>query len=246
MSATRVSSRSSRGFTLIEILVAMTILAIILTTVYGALSRALYAKNHAEERADLFAAGREAVLRMADDIERALPPYAGRNVYFIGAAGKERVPTDAVGFVMEVRRDVSGTQQRGGRAIVTYQLNPIKDRPNQFTLLRHEELMADQSADQQVDPETGAALDMAPPPQMDAYLLDQVAGLRLRYMDPLTGSFINAWDTTEDQPPGQPPRELPALVEITLYLADANGGIVDFSTRVDLPLFRIPPTPVPG
>ena len=40
--------------------------------------------------------------------------------------------------------------------------------------------------------------------------------------------------------------ELPPLVEITLYLADTHGGIVDFSTRVDLPLFRIPPTPGPG
>jgi hypothetical protein len=226
-------------------LVALTILSIIITTVYGVLSRAIYAKNHSEERADLFAAGREAALRIAEDLESALPPSAGQNVFFIGVAGKDRVPTDAVGFVMDVRRDLSGTQQRGGRANVTYQLEPIKDSQGLFALLRHEELMNPLAGEEMVDPETGQPLEEAVPVQMDAYLLDQVVGLRLRYLDPYSGEWLNAWDTSEEPLPGKPPRGLPGIVEIQLYLGDSGGNPVDFSTRVDLPLFVVPPTPVP-
>src|ERR1043166_9065298 len=111
-----------RGFTLLELLVATAILGIILATVYGVLSRALYAKNHSEERADLYAAGRETVLKIADELEGALQPR-GSNIVFIGVPGNERVPTDGVQFDVVVRRLSGVSQTRGGRALVTYSLD---------------------------------------------------------------------------------------------------------------------------
>lgn len=245
-SVTPPSDTTQRGFTLLEIMVATAILGIVLTAVYGVLSRALYAKNHAEERADLYAAGRETVLKMADELEGALPPNPLGNIGFIGVTGNDRVPTDAVQFDVVIRREFSGAKARGGRALVSYSLDPVKETPNLYALRRQEQLLTDPALDNSSDDDTGSAEGETPPPVASAaYLIDRVAGLRLRYLDPQTGEWTDSWDTTAI-PPGYPgPPSLPGAIEITLFLADEQGGVHDFGTIVDLPL-AVLPTPRPG
>jgi len=234
-----------RGFTLIEIMIATTILAIIMVTVYGVVARALYAKNHSEDRAELYASGREAVLKIADEIEGALPPTAGRNIGFVGIPGTERVPTDSVQFDVVVRRLYGAAETRGGRALVSYSLDPIKDTPNLFALRRQEQLLTEAAPEEEVNGDTADNPDAQPVPVVLAtYIIDQVAGLRFRYLDPLTGNWLDSWDTTVQPPPGQLPVGLPGAVEVTLFLADNEGGVHDFGTIVDLPLCALPPTPV--
>jgi general secretion pathway protein J len=240
---TQPSDRAQRGFTLLEIMVATAILGIVLVTVYGVLSRALYAKNHAEERADLYAAGREIVLKMADELEGALPPTAGRNIGFIGVAGNERAPTDAVQFDVVIRRVFSASQGRGGRALVSYSLDPLKDTPNLYALRRQEQLLTDPALEGDTAAEEGAEQEPAEPTAYAAYLIDQVAGLRFRYLDPQTGEWLDSWDTTAVTNGQQAPPGLPGAIEITLFLADNQGGVHDFGTIVDLPLANLVPTP---
>jgi prepilin-type N-terminal cleavage/methylation domain-containing protein len=237
-----------RGFTLLEIMIAVTILAIIMVTVYGVVARALYAKNHSEDRADLYASGREAVLKIADELEGALPPTAGHNIGFVGIAGTERVPTDSVQFDVVVRCLYGATQTRGGRALVSYSLDPIKDTPNLFALRRQEQLLAE-PAPEDVNGDTADNPDAAPPAPsvFAAYVLDQVAGLRFRYLNPQTGEWADSWQTTVQPAPGQLPVGLPGAVEVTLFLADNEGGVHDFGTIVDIPLSNLtPPTPGHG
>src|SRR5262249_23293859 len=222
--------------------VATAILGILLVTVYGVLSRAIYAKNHSEERADLYASGREAVLRLADELEGALPPSAGLDVGFVGVSGTDRVPTDAVQFVIVIHRQLGTTQARGGRALVSYSLDPMKDSTNLFALRRQEEMLTAAPAPEEADQTPGEDAAPAAPPVIAAHILDQVAGLRFRYLDPETGDWVEKWDTTESRP-GKLPRDLPGAVEITLFLSDTTGGIHDFGTIVDLPLLKVP-TPV--
>jgi prepilin-type N-terminal cleavage/methylation domain-containing protein len=243
---TPLPDRTQRGFTLLEIMIATAILGIILTTVYGVLSRALYAKNHAEERADLYAAGRETVLKMADELEGALPPTAGNNIGFIGVAGSGAAPSDAVQFDLVIRRVFSSAQGRGGRGLVSYSLDPLKDTPNLYALRRQEQLLTDPALDNGNGDDTAAeGADVPAPPSVSAaYLIDQVAGLRLRYLDPQTGQWTDSWDTTVVRAGQQGPSSLPGAVEITLFLADAQGGVHDFGTIVDLPLANLVPTPV--
>jgi general secretion pathway protein J len=241
------SDMARRGFTLLEILVATAILGIVMLTVYGVLARALYAKNHSEERAELYAAGREAVLRMADELEGALPPTAGVDINFIGVPGTDRVPSDAVQFVMVIRRAFGASQNRGGRALVSYSLDPIKDTQSLFALRRQEEMLTTEPAPEDADADpTAEGAQPTPPAAIAAHLLDQVAGLRFRYLDPETGDWVDSWDTTVPPPPPQVRRGLPGAVEITLFLADNEGGIHDFGTIVDLPLANIVPTPQGG
>lgn len=235
------------GFTLLELLLAIAIFAILATTVYGGLWRTLEGKDRAEARAELFAAGRDAVTRIADDLERALAPsLSHRNqVWFIGMAGNDVVPNDQVGFVIELRRDRSAGGRRGGRAFVSYFLEPMAEIPKAFALVRHEELL--------LDPLAQAMSELQPTEQgeggalvNEVYLVDRVAGLRFRYLDPASGSWVNQWDTTVPVQPGEVPPTLPPVVEVQLFLFDDAGGYVDFSTRVDLPLYAPPPTPAMG
>jgi len=237
--------RSVPGFTLIEIMVATTILGIILMTVYGVLSRALYAKSHAEDRADLYSSGREVVLKIADELESSLPPTAGYNISFVGISSTERVPADAVQFGIVVRRQNSNSQNRGGRAMVSYSLDPIPDAPGLYALRRQEEMLTDPAPDDSTEG-TGEGAAPPTPSLIAAYVIDQVVGLRFRYLDPESGEWVDTWDTTEDPSPGKPPRGLPGAVEITLFLADSDGGVHDFGTIVDLPLMVLPPTPGPA
>ncbi|MCX8071516.1 MAG: prepilin-type N-terminal cleavage/methylation domain-containing protein [Candidatus Binatia bacterium] len=241
------NKKPSAGFTLLELLLAITIFAVMATTVYGVLWRTLDGKARAEERAELFAAGRDAVMRMADDLERALAPgVASRGaVWFIGVPGNDAVPTDQVGFVIDTKRDRSVGGRRGGRTFVSYLLEPMPDVPRAFALLRHEEILLDPLA--QATSESSAVNESATSAlTSDVYLVDRVAGLRLRYLDPATGSWLNSWDTTVPVQPGQTPVGLPPVVEIQLFLFDNSGGYVEFSTRVDLLLYVPPPTPGPG
>ncbi|MFQ5665100.1 MAG: prepilin-type N-terminal cleavage/methylation domain-containing protein [Candidatus Binatia bacterium] len=226
-----------RGFTLLEIMVATVILGLVLLSVYGVLSRALLAKEHAEEQADLYASGREVVLRIADEIEGALPPTAGRYIGFIGIPGSSRVPTDAVQFGVVIHRLFGASRGRGGRALVSYSLDPLQNAPNLFALRRQEELLTEPAAEDG-DPQAGEEDAPAVPAAVASYIADQVAGLRLRYLDPETGEWVDSWDTTAERP-GQGPRGLPGAVEVTVFLADDAGGVHDFGTIVDLPLANL-------
>lgn len=245
--------RAQRGFTLLEVLLATTILGIVLLTVYGTVARTIEASNRAGTRADINASGRTTVLKIADEIEGALPPSAGVDIGFIGKQGDGTSPTDAVQFTTVIRRLAGVRQLAGGRAIVAYSLDPMEDTPGLYALRRHEELLSLGAPPAQDDellpptdsPQAAGDEELEQLPAISAvHLIDRVAGLRLRYYDPRSLDWNETWDTTKTDTRGEV-AGLPAAVWITLFLADEAGAVHDFSTTVDLPLANIVPTPGP-
>jgi prepilin-type N-terminal cleavage/methylation domain-containing protein len=245
---------SPRGFTLLEVLLAVTILGILLTTVYGSLSRTLSSKGVAEERAELYANGREAVLQIAADLEGAMPPPSGDRVYFRGLAGQGRVPT--LEFVAMNRGNYGLNRARPGRVLVVYTLDPIPGS-DLFALRREEHLFSAllAEADGIAPPASEEGDDR--PTAVASYLLDcepaadeielpgscaRLTGLSFRFFDEVTGQWQDEWDTTAETTEGR----IPSAVEIALLLADEKGAEHDFTTIVDLPLARGQPTPRPG
>src|SRR5262249_53900281 len=73
-SDTGVDARRRAGFTLLEVMLALPILGIVATAVYGTFSRTLRSKQIADERADVLRTGRAALARMADEIASAFYP----------------------------------------------------------------------------------------------------------------------------------------------------------------------------
>jgi len=242
--------RSERGWTLLELLVAITILAIVLTTVYGALSRTLIQKGYAEDRAELYAVGREAALKIAEDLEAALPPNRVAEISFFGISRGERPPNDAVQFSINTHSGLRAAVSSSGRATVSYSLVPLAESDKVFELLRDEMPMAmtvpenDDSAPSDLPPPS--------PPMRKANLLLEktdcaeqrfcLVGMRLRYLDPKTGEWVATWDSTSQEQLNR----LPTAAEIALFLSDSNGNVHDFTTIVDLVLAGAVPTPTPG
>ncbi|MDX2168674.1 MAG: type II secretion system protein GspJ [Deltaproteobacteria bacterium] len=256
---TRIASEpADGGFTLLELLLAVVILGLVLTTVYGALTRTEFSKRRAEERAELYSAGRQAVLRMANDIEGALPPPSGDRIYFRGTSGNGDAPE--MHFVT-VNRGGYGIQRvRPGRVLIVYSLDPLPSRRSLYALRREEYLYAAMLAEADGNTQQPTSLeaeneDEQAPTAQATYLLDcpdvpnelalpgmclPVIGLTFRYYDETVSDWRDEWDSTgNDAVFGR----LPSAVEITLTLADEEGGAHDFSTIVDLPLSRGQPTP---
>lgn len=225
-----------RGFTLLEVLVAVAILGLVMLTVYGTLARSIAATRYAEDRAELYASGREQVMRMADEIESALPP--SQVVYFVGEHLGGTPPTDTISFYTIVRRTQGAEQRVGGLALVVYSLDPDPSGvAGLFALRRHEELMMTTGDIEEM--EFGMEGEAAAPAVSAVHLIDRVAGLRFDYIDPETGEFVEGWDTTKADASNRL-RGLPAAVRVTLFLADQRGAIHDFGTIVDLPLTYYP------
>jgi prepilin-type N-terminal cleavage/methylation domain-containing protein len=240
------------GFTLLEILVAMTILGIIMMTVYGTLSRTLYAKGYAEDRAELYAAGREAVLKIADELERALPPAPRSDVTFRGFDRGDRTPEDAIQFTIRTHSGLRAAVPRSGRATIVYSLAPLEGNDKLFVPLRQEYPMLTARNDLEADEE---ANEPEEPEPSSTYLIDPsdcseqrfcVIGLSFHYLDPATGEWLELWDSTDEQEPKRF-NKLPAAAEVTLSVLDSTGGTHDFSTIADLVLApSTQPTPTPG
>ncbi len=233
---------------------AITILGIILLTVYGTLSRAIYAKDHSEASAELNADGRETVLRMADEIEGAMSPAHAGDAIFQGVSGGASQFTDQVRFAIVRRPPFGLLGGAGGRVVVTYSLDAT-ERPNVFLLRRDEVPIASagsgdtsdaenpeglqNSGDTQNDP-GATGTDNGPQP-FSVPVIDNVAGLRFRYLDGVSGQWVNEWDSTGENGDDFTDR-IPLAVDIALYLYDENGQPQEFATLVDLPL-AVKPTP---
>lgn len=68
----RIREIQRSGFTLLEILVAMFILAIVISTIFGTFSETLKNINHAESQADIYQMARVALKIMNEDLEGSL------------------------------------------------------------------------------------------------------------------------------------------------------------------------------
>jgi prepilin-type N-terminal cleavage/methylation domain-containing protein len=254
--------RDRRGFTLLELLLAIVILGLITATVYGSLARTESSKRIAENRAELYSAGRLAVLKMAGDIEGALSPPSGDRIYFRGTHGRGEPPEI---HLVTMNRGGFGTNRvRPGRVLVVYSLTPLPRRRGEYALLR-EEYLYKAMLDRADGIETQSSFGLegeeedAAPTEQASFLLEcpdvpddldlpgsclPVTGLTFRFYDETVGDWRDEWDSTVDN--SATFGRLPSAVEITLALADEDGAEHPFYTVVDLPLARGQPTPVPG
>jgi type II secretion system protein J len=208
----------SRGFTLLEILVAGTILGIVLAALYGVFSRTLENKHLTEERAARARSARIMLLRLGEDLQASFP-FARNDAHFTGETrSTSAFPEGTLSFVSFSRLLVSSAGRESDVSTIGYALIPDPQDPGYHQLVRR--VSSDPGiTDPLITRERG---------REEYPLLSRVRGLRFRFFDGQV--WREEWGQNDTK------EKLPRAVEATLYLDDAREEVAEFSTVVDLPL----------
>lgn len=208
---------SCDGFTLLELMLAIAITAIILVVIASSFNAVAHSKIHGEDRLNLDREGRATMWEMSNELRGALQtPMAISRVVFVGSGQmRDGMPEDSLTL-----STVDGGHRRsitsfGAEQIVAYNLAPNPDHRRWFILTRSQisGLL------------TSGAGDAAP-----IVLADNVISLHLRYFNG------NAWSESWDSSALPRNQQLPLAVSIDLQLGAANGRVFPFSTQVMVPM----------
>jgi general secretion pathway protein J len=226
-----VHKAHARGFTLVELLVAIVILSLISVLIYSAFSSMKRSREGLERVEDRYREGRLAMARMTRELQSAfISLHAPINTAllvektaFVGTSG---TPTDRIDFDSFANRRVDRNSHISDQCELSYFGSPNPDESGVIDLARRISTTLD------LDPKKGGRVEVL---ATDIDLFD------LQYLDPLTGTWLDTWDTTQSVT-GQPAR-LPVQVRIVLVL---NGGArqgysrgqgtIRLITKVSLPI----------
>lgn len=229
------------GFTLIEVMVAITILAIIMSFIYTTFTATLEAKRYAEGRAELYQTGWQILSRISRELESAyLVKVESNDVFweppadFVGKdSWHQGRRMDTLTFTTLAHRDFSSLwrsfaakkeeepdSNESEHAAISY-FCQVEDYASDNVILLHREnsaMMNDPSA------EGGGVFEMA----------ERVREFRLRYYDEEDKEWKDRWEWEVGD------LTLPVVVEVTLTLQDLSGHEATFSTLVNIPGATIP------
>lgn len=211
--------RRGGGFTLIEVLIAVGILASIVTLLWGSFNQTFRAKKVAEAKLSRYRAARVAMDRITRDVSMA---YLSTN----NVPGTEQNPRTLFegnrrGDIDELRFSYFGHQRmyadarEADTAVVGYfGMRDPKD-PRRLNLMRRETRRLQAERIDNISGETDL-------------LCDDVIRLELSYYDHIKKDWVEAWHTA--QADGTPNR-LPTRVRVKLLIHDDQGEELGFMTE---------------
>jgi general secretion pathway protein J len=211
-----VTDRAPRGFTLIEMMLAIGVLALILTMLASSFSTIAHSKVHAEGRLMVDREGRSLLWQLTKELRNAVQtPYALSNVALLGSGHMGNgVAIDAITlstFSAGHRKALTGMTPE---SIVTYNLTANPDQPGCYMLQRSQQ----------------SGLLTSTVAQQTTVLADNVMSLHFRYFD--GQKWDESWDSSS-QPRGT---QLPVAVAIQIKMAAPGGHVMDFATQVTVPM----------
>ncbi len=210
--------RRSRGFTLIEVMVAIVILAMVSTVVWSSFRDTTATKKNVEAQALRYRTVRLALDRMAREIAMAFlsqnedTTQPERRTRFVG---KKRNGLDELTFSYFGHQRLYEDASEGDTAVVSYTNEPDRDRRGIVNLMRRESRRLGYLKPEDL------------PGQYDI-LCDDVVKLKLDYWDARDKQWREEWNTTSAD--GQIDR-LPSKVKLTLTVRDERGKEIPFQTQ---------------
>ena len=224
---------SRRGLSLIEVLVAISVLAMVSMLIYGAFAGMRRSKEGIERINNRYREGRLAMNRITRDLESAyisshLPINQALAVQETLFVGKRGTPADRLDFTSFSHRRLDKSAPESDQAELSYFSSPDPDDSDVVDLARRVSARIDR------DPDRGGRVEV---------LATDIDLFALEYLDPLSGQWVETWDTT--QTIGQKDR-MPLQVRVILVL---NGGArsgaergqqtIRLVTKVALPIQNI-------
>jgi general secretion pathway protein J len=222
--ASRLPPHGSSGFTLLEILISLAILAVLFTLVYGSFNTTYRVSEQLEEEADSYRLARLGFYHLARDLSMIYQtkPPAGQSTIqsppgtavtksflFLGEDRTRTVegtdyPDDSIRFSAVSHGRTLRDAPESDWAIISYGLEE--------GLLIHEAALANERV---IRNEIG----------------EKVLGVNFRYLNRTDKNWVDRWDSEIN-------KELPLAVEIELILKGRGKEGHHFKTTVDLPMAR--------
>jgi general secretion pathway protein J len=224
----RVPRIRERGVTLVEVMTAIVIMAMISTMLLGGLTQTSRNKQRIEQETERYHLIRLAMERMVRELGSAymsaqVNPSPQLQAVITGFVGKDRGGGDRIDFNSFSHHRLYRNAHESDQNELSYFMarNPNRDVSG-YILARREQ--------NRPDDQPGEGGDIR-------IVLEDVEDFQLEYLDPLSKEWQDSWDT--QQALGQPNR-LPAQVKITLTVAHPRqhlrdrGGSQTFVTRATI------------
>jgi general secretion pathway protein J len=224
--------RHARGFTLVELLVAVAILAAISSLIYGAFAGLKRSKEGIERVSDRYREGRLALEQISRDLQSAYlslhaPIDQSLIVQKTAFRGSRGTPADRIDFNSFSHRRLDRDAHESDQAEISYFGSPDPKNRSVIDLARRLSPRLD------LYPQKGGRVDVI---ATDIDLFD------VAYLDPMTGQWTESWDS--EQAAGQLNR-LPLQVRLVLVLnggkrsaADRAQAPIRLTTKIALPIQR--------
>ncbi len=211
------------GFTLLEVLLAMVMLALVVSMIAVALSGSMQVIDATGEQGEIFHRARIAMARISDDLASAV--LTG-DVDFTGVRQEGRDgQEDLLRFASMAHVVFAPEKQPPGMGLISYRVVPDREAEGMSVLLRRDRLYR---PGEEPDPDG---------PAPDRFLLcDRLRSVRFTYID-AKGEEHEQWDTRKADTAPDRKRRLPAAVTCRLefWLDREEETSLTFTTTVLLP-----------
>jgi general secretion pathway protein J len=221
-----VNQTNAKGFTLVEILIAMFIFAVVLFTIYTSCTGTFRIVDETQYQADIYTMARIALERMHEDLESfyIIPKDAQtsqseeESAQFVGEDKEiEGRSADSLRFISRAHLVFSEQEQSSGAAEIGYYVGEVNEEKG-FALYRTDTPTFQQK------PEEGTG---------GLVLCDSLVSLNLTYYDD-EGEVHDNWDSTSDEFKDKIPKLVSIILEFE-NIADPEMPFT-FMTSVALPL----------
>lgn len=222
MSARR---RSLSGMTLIEIMAAMAILAIVASLLYSAFVQTSRNKQRIESELDRYHEIYSAIERISQELSMAYTsahrnPNEALRTMITGFVAKEAGGSSRVDFTSFAHRRLYRNAHESDQCELSYFVVNDPKNTAKRVLARREQRRVDD------DFQKGG---------QSQILIEDVKKFELSFFDPLTSEWANNWDSTQMT---TQPNRLPMQAKILITVPNVTGKGPDqtFGTRTDLPI----------
>ncbi|MEM1029296.1 MAG: type II secretion system protein GspJ [Myxococcota bacterium] len=215
--------RARRGFTLLEVLVAIAVVGLVGMLIYGSFRGMNRSRDNMQTVNDRYQQGRQALDRMARELSGAYlslhqpldqRQFTRQTIF----TGKSQNPTDRLDFTAFAGQRLKADSHVSDQVELSYFAAP-DPTTGRIDLVRR----ADRYLD--LEPDQGGIVQV---------MVEDIVSFDVRYLDPLTFEWVDDWDTT--QAAGQLNR-LPAQVWVQLVVNDQRiGQTITFETKTTLPI----------
>jgi general secretion pathway protein J len=210
--------------TLIEILAAMTILAMVGSLLYSAFVQTARNKERIESQLDRYHEIYSGIERIAQELSMAYTsaqrnPNEALRTMLTGLIAKDASGGTRVDFTSFSHRRLYRNAHESDQNELAFFMAPDPNHPGQKVLARREQRRVDD------DLKKGG---------QSQILIENVRNFELSFFDPLTSDWVSTWDTTQT---AMQPNRLPGQAKITLTVPNVNGRGPDqvFGTRTWFP-----------